>query len=354
MTRFNKVYNFLMQDRADQFRPRLYKYKKQHPNFNPQQVLHQLLGLDSKQSKLALTLIVNGLITGINDKKWEMYKADILNTNVDVNNISQIEQALDLGGKQIKNNKIRQQYKNLEKKYDCLSNKQLLPNNVVIYDVADTRKAMMQIRQIVDAFVTDDRSVWCIVRRQNNGNMDQGWSNWIKYNAYPKQIAFQNEKVLGFNANQSIDMLWWDERDLTFKGGLRDLYGKPVHVKPVKPYSQQERDELTLRQFKEMDCKNGLYHTNGDVRIPNDLIVDGHIPIQFSYVGGNFYCKDCVDLKNLKGFPMIIKKDLDLTGCTNLVSLEGAPQRIGGEIKTKDIEGVPFYQLKQWVNSYKL
>ena len=351
--RFNKVYNFLMQDRADQFRPRLEKYKAEHPNFNSQQTLHQLLGLNSKESKLACTLITNGLITGINDRKWEAYKTDILKSNADVNNINQIKQVLDLEGKQIKKMQLRQQYKNLEKKYDCLYNKQLLPNNVVIYNVTETKKAMKQIRQIVDAFITDDRSVWCIVRRQNNGNMDQGWSNWIKYNAYPKQIAFQHNKLLGFNANQSPDMLWWDEQDLTYKGGLRDLYGKPVNVKPVKPYSKQQRIQLTMKQLREMDCRNGLYHTNGDVRFTNDLIVDGHIPLQFSQVGGNFNCTGCINLRDLKGFPMIVGKDLDLEGCKNLVDLAGAPQRVGGQVIYKDVDGVPFYQLKQWAQSYK-
>lgn len=354
MNRFNRLYNkILMQDRADQFRPRLYKYKKQNPDFNVETVLYQLLGLDSKESKLACTLIVNGLIKDIHDRNWPAYKTDILKSNADVTNINQIRQVLDLQGKEVKNNQIRDSYKNLEKKYDCLFNKQLLPNNVVIYNVTETKKAMRQIRQLVDIFVTDDRSVWCIVRRQNNGNMDQGWANWMKYNAYPKQIAFQNGKIIGFNANACSEMLWWDQKDLQQREGLRDLYGKPVNVKPVTPYSEEERNELTLRQLKELDCKNGLYHTNGDVRIPNGLIVDGHLPLPFSYVGGNFFCPNCTNLRTLKWFPTIIKKDLDLSGCTNLIDLSGAPERIDGELKTKGIEGIPGYKLTQWERSYK-
>lgn len=332
MNKFNTLYNHIItQARIDQFEPRLKKFKVKYPDFDVDKTLKDLLALPSKESKLACTLIVNELITGVDDKKFEMYKDDILNSDVDVSNVKQILDHIKQRGTKNYNNQIQSIYDNLQKRFDCLTNKQELDNKIVIYTIKDNRAAMRQIRQIVDAFSPNEKSIWCIIRRQNNGDMDQGWSNWIKYNAYPKQIAFQNGKLLAFNANQSKDNLWWDVKNLQ-SNTLKDLYGKPVKTKQSKPYDDNKRTELTIKQLQQLQKdQNGVYRTNGDFSITNDCVVDGNLPIKLSYVGRNF----------------------NINGCISLTSTETFPKKVGGEVSCKQCDAIPFRQLKAWLNSCK-
>lgn len=353
MNKFNTLYNkIITQARVDQFEPRLKKFKVKYPNFDVDKTLKDLLALPSKESKLACTLIVNELITGVDDKKFEMYKDDILNSNVDVSNAQQILNHINQRGTKNYNNQIKSIYNDLEKRFDCLYNKQLLPNKIVIYTIRDNRAAMRQIRQLVDAFHPSDKSTWCLIRRQNNGDMDQGWSNWIKYNAYPKQIAFQDGQLLGFSANRTEQTQWWDLGDLTLKHGLVDKYGKVVRgIKESKPYSSSERTKLTLKQLQELERDDdGRYRTNGELTITNDLLVNGHLPFKYSYVGRQMVC-NCQDLISFEGFPPVIGWYLNINDCINLTSLEGAPVKVGKDISYRDVYGIPPKQLKQWVNN---
>lgn len=332
MNKFNTLYNHIItQARIDQFEPRLKKFKVKYPDFDVDKTLKDLLALPSKESKLACTLIVNELITGVDDKAFQMYKDDILNSNIDVSNVKQILDHIKQRGTKNYNNQIQSIYDNLQGRFDCLTNKQELDNKIVIYTIKDNRAAMRQIRQIVDAFSPNEKSIWCIIRRQNNGDMDQGWSNWIKYNAYPKQIAFQNGKLLAFNANQSKDNLWWDVKNLQ-SNTLKDLYGKPVKTKQSKPYDDTKRTKLTIKQLHQLQKdQNGVYRTNGDFSITNDCVVDGNLPVKLSYVGRNF----------------------NINGCTSLTSTETFPKKVGGEVSCKQCDAIPFRQLKTWLNSCK-
>lgn len=355
--KFDELYNLIMQDREQQFLPRLNKYKAKNPSFNVQQTLNDLLTLPSKESKLACTLIVNDLITGIKDEKFNLYKKDILTKNIDVGDIKQILNATSQKGTKISNNSLRDLYDRLQTKFDCLYDKQLLDNKVVIYTIKETRKAMIQIRQIVDAFQTKERSVWCLIRRQNDGNMDQGWSNWMKYNAYPKQIAFQDKQLLAFNANQSDNILWWDKADLTYSPGiLKDLYGRYVRgIKDPPMYSRQQRRELTLKQLQELQQdSDGKYKTRGDLNITDNILINGHLPFKYLTVGGDMDCSYCQDLTSFEGFPTMIGQNLILDGCKNLTSLVGAPDKVGGYIYDAEVFGIPFKEMKLWKQNAKL
>ena len=332
-SKFNKLYNLIMQDRTEQFLPRLKKYKVKYPKFNVEKTLQDLLALPSKESKLACTLIVHDLIKGVNDKAFNLYK-DMLKSypNVDINNFSQIKKLLDKQSTKNKNNQIQSIYKELDARYDCFTKKQEYDNDVIIYTLNDDRNAMRQVRQIVDAFKSKDTVIWCLVKRDQKGDMDQGWSNWIKYNAYPKQIAFQKGKLIGFNANESGQNLWWNTNDMQLKDGLVDLNGLPVKAKESKPYSESRRTNLTIKQLQELEKdKNGLYYTNGDLRITNDLIKDGKLPIKLIYVGGNF----------------------NINGCIALKSLEGFPKKVKGKVGFKDCYALPPKELKEWLNNCK-
>lgn len=331
--KFNQLYNLIMQDRTDQFLPRLKKYKVKYPDFDIDKALKDLLSLPSKESKLACTLLVNDEIKSIDDDTFKLYK-DILKSypNVDINSISEIKKLLNKRSTKNKNNQIQSLYKDLDKRFDCLTKKDQYDNDLVVYTIRDDRDAMRQIRQIVDAFKGSKTIVWCLVKRQANGDMDQGWSNWIKYNAYPKQIAFQKGKLIGFNANESKQNLWWDIQDRQLKDGLVDLYGKVVKVKESKPYNDSNRTKLTIKQLEQLEKdKNGFYYTNGDFSITNDCVVDGKLPIKLAYVGGSF----------------------KVNGCISLTSIENFPKKVGGEVSCKQCDGIPFRQLKNWLKTCK-
>lgn len=332
ISKFDQLYNLIMQDRTDQFLPRLKKYKIKHPDFDIDKTLNDLLSLPSKESKLACTLLVNDEIKGIDDKVFSLYK-DILRSypNIDINNINQIKKLLDKQSLKNKNNQIQSIYKELDERYDCLTKKDQYANDVVVYTIKDNRDAMRQIRQIVDAF-KGDSIVWCLIRREQNGDMDQGWVNWMKYNAYPKQIAFQKGKLIGFNANESKQNLWWDINDLQLREGLKDLYGNVIKVKESKPYNNTERTKLTLKQLQQLEHDtHGYYFTKGDLTITNDLIRNGKLPIKLAYVG----------------------RDFKINGCVALTSTDGFPKKVGGNVEYKDCYGIPLMELKSWLKSCK-
>ena len=47
-------------------------------------------------------------------------------------------------------------------------------------------------------------------------------------------------------------------------------------------------------------------------------------------VGGYFYCPGCQSLKSLEGAPKEVGKDFYCYSCKSLISLEGAPEKVGG------------------------
>ena len=49
-------------------------------------------------------------------------------------------------------------------------------------------------------------------------------------------------------------------------------------------------------------------------------------------VGGNFYCSNCTSLKSLEGAPQEVVGDFYCRNCPSLKSLEGAPKKLGGKI----------------------
>lgn len=81
------------------------------------------------------------------------------------------------------------------------SNKQVLDNGVTVYDVEDTKEAQAAVRKVIDTHWGEDHNPWCLAARID-GNLDRAWEYWNKYNAYQKQISFQNGKLLAFSANE--------------------------------------------------------------------------------------------------------------------------------------------------------
>ena len=78
---------------------------------------------------------------------------------------------------------------------------------------------------------------------------------------------------------------------------------------------------------------NGMFVwtvVNGDFRCYecNSLISLKGAPEK---VGGTFDCSDCKYLKSLKGAPKEVGGTFDCSDCQSLISLEGAPKEVGGD-----------------------
>ena len=91
---------------------------------------------------------------------------------------------------------------------------------------------------------------------------------------------------------------------------------------------------------KYVDCDTDVYLYDSD-------LIDGKFPFPFGEINGHFNCSDCDDLISLEGAPQKVKKDFFCAQCENLTSLEGAPKEVGqnfisfGCSKITSLEGVP-------------
>jgi len=95
-----------------------------------------------------------------------------------------------------------------------LSNPKDMGHGVVVYDVADTKEAQQDMRQIINTHFGKDANPWCLLQGDGEGNLSgEAWGYWNTYNAYPKQVAFKDGKLLAFSANNRNQTLWWDRSD---------------------------------------------------------------------------------------------------------------------------------------------
>ena len=106
-------------------------------------------------------------------------------------------------------------------------------------------------------------------------------------------------------------------------------------------------DELKEKYNLILNPKTEKYDCDGDIKVKDDLIENGHFICDFGIVKGSFNCSKCKKLESLKGAPVEVGKDFDCSGCKNLESLQGAPEKVGrwfdcnGCEKLKTLEGAP-------------
>jgi len=125
----------------------------------------------------------------------------------------------------------------------------------------------------------------------------------------------------------------------------------------IKPVSKDRLAELCKEP--EVDDKTKLfievnnlvwnpstrsYDCDGDVRISNDIVLDGKLKIRFGHVKGYFGCFNN-KLITLEGAPQKVGGDFDCSG-NKLKTLKGAPQKVGGDFncsnnKLTTLEGAP-------------
>ncbi len=94
-----------------------------------------------------------------------------------------------------------------------------LPKGLVIYDVDDTQESRENMRKIINTHFGKDCSPWCLLQGDGGGNLtERSAYYWRHYDAYPKQVAFRNGKLLAFSANNRDERLWWDRMDAAHSG----------------------------------------------------------------------------------------------------------------------------------------
>jgi hypothetical protein len=71
----------------------------------------------------------------------------------------------------------------------------------------------------------------------------------------------------------------------------------------------------------------------GEVTVSEDLYFKAksfeRFPVQFANVKGFFSCGGCTKLVSLEGAPQKVNGEFNCSWCPNLVSLEGAPKEVG-------------------------
>ena len=91
------------------------------------------------------------------------------------------------------------------------TNKQVLAEGIVVYDVQDDFEGQAAVRKIIDTHWGEDANPWCLAAR-TNGDLERAKEMWLHYSKYPKRIAFRNGKLLAFFASHD-DKTWWDRND---------------------------------------------------------------------------------------------------------------------------------------------
>ena len=111
-------------------------------------------------------------------------------------------------------------------------------------------------------------------------------------------------------------------------------------------YSRKENSfKLRVRNFlsnredanKFKISKDGKHLNASDtVRITDDDISDGKLPVPFGKVNWNFDCMSCTSLTSLEGAPKYVENSFDCNNCENLTSLVGAPEEVGGDFSCSE------------------
>jgi hypothetical protein len=116
-------------------------------------------------------------------------------------------------------------------------------------------------------------------------------------------------------------------------------------------------DPLNLLTQEQVDWCNrhikGEWGVNekGEVTVTKNLEFKDRsfdrFPVQFANIDGDFYCGHCSNLVSLEGAPQSVGGDFSCGDCLNLTSLEGAPQSVGGDFSCSrcsnlvSLEGAP-------------
>ena len=313
MNSFNKLYNILLEDIISQnkaTRKNMIQKAIQKAIMKPSVGTRWLLyfaTLDNKTADFLCKFVADGTIVQRSDERIQKVKKILeLNSSIDTQSYKgTLDQFIKQNSKMLDKHqqKVTAQSIQYLDSIPEFSQKKEYPNGVVIYKVADTKEAQKAVRHIVDIQWGKDSNPWCLITRAKG---QKPWAYWQGYCAYPKHIAFQNGKLLAFCANDVPgEILWWDKQD----NHSEELKVKGETIKTEKyDWSPEEKAEKLVNRESLWDIEEtGKYDSTWGVTVGEEDLVNGHLPIKFGYVPGDFDCD-----------------------AESLISLQGAPEKVDG------------------------
>lgn len=287
--------------------------------------------IESKIKKAIQTLIKSGQLKDQNDPRVQQVKTIIKrNSSIDINGKTKLDQLLKQNEKYL--DRAEANKDNYLDSIPQFSQKKQYPNGVVIYRVEDSRQAQKAVRKLIDANWGEDADPWCLAAGHDKRLESNYNSYWMRYNSYPKHIAFQNGKLLAFCANSSKHIRWWDRNDkqseqLKLLDGSfmqTDYYGF------TKEQQEQMKKDIIKKWMLEhelhLNPQTGRYDVDGDLYI-NDSSFGSEIrpepfPIKFGTINGSLYLGTSYT-SNLEFMPKLVKNKLDLGHGLPITSLKG-------------------------------
>ena len=94
--------------------------------------------------------------------------------------------------------------------------------------------------------------------------------------------------------------------------------------------------------IKKFPVKFGTVSIDFDCMYCTSLVSLEGAPLK---VGGVFFCSECTSLVSLEGAPREVGGSFSCDTCTSLLSLKGAPQKIGGDFYYDDCDSLPQEEL---------
>lgn len=132
-----------------------------------------------------------------------------------------------------------------------------------------------------------------------------------------------------------------------------------AYYKHLRQYQREDEQDITASlspQVKDFILSNNLkynkktqkWDTEGNVRVKNENLIDGHFPVPMGEVDGNFTCQSCDNLTSLKNAPSFVGKVFIVYACKNLTSLQFGPEQVGNLYDcsftgVKNLIGAPKY-----------
>ena len=132
-----------------------------------------------------------------------------------------------------------------------------------------------------------------------------------------------------------------------------------LFYKTLRKYQREDEYDVTSKlspKVKEFLLRNNLkynkrtnsFDTEGNVRVYEKDLIDGHLPVQIGEVGGHFEFVNCSHLTSLKNCPKKVGKNFSLYHCINLTSLAYGPEEVGyiydaSFTSIRNLEGGPKY-----------
>jgi len=98
-------------------------------------------------------------------------------------------------------------------KTESFTNRKVLSEGVVVYDVASTEQGQKDVRLAIDRDFGNKANPWCLCASDENGITKASKDNWKNYNTsgHGYKIAFQNGKLIAFRDGEAKE--WWNRMD---------------------------------------------------------------------------------------------------------------------------------------------